>query len=266
MEPSVLDVETWLEWQARQLGTPTWWIELKAILRIRNPWKLAQKIRAFFYIPKVRMRTLLEPEYTVPSTLRSLDRNAFLPDELSYQDMWQQLALLMIAYTRSLQYWVEKQSPLRSQNLHPLVESAVELWEAVKEYVTFNHQDIVRGLGATHVQSPRHESHTTIFSCMLSSLSEEQEVRRATTYAASPVTKRDMAECATSPAGTERENPCLLFVTASVAWLNLRPGGKTTRRPTAEGNAFQNLQMAATFTVPARAVCYGDTTIKELDR
>ena len=39
------------------------------------------------------MRTLLEPEYTVPPAPRSLDRNAFLPDELSHQDMWQQPAL-----------------------------------------------------------------------------------------------------------------------------------------------------------------------------
>ena len=138
-EPSVLDVETWLEWQARQLGTPTWWTELKAILQIRNPQELAQKIRVSFYIPEVRMRNLQEPEYTVPPTLRSLDRNAFLPDELSYQDMQQQPALLMIAHARSLQYWAEKQSLPRSQNLHPLAESIIELWQAVKEYVTFNH-------------------------------------------------------------------------------------------------------------------------------
>ena len=127
MEPSVLDVETRQEWQARQLGTPAWWTELKAILGIRDPQKLAWKIRASFYIPKVRMRTLLEPEYTVPPAPRSLDRNAFLPDELSYQDVWQQLALLTIAYARSLQYWVEKQSLPRSQNLCPLAESIIKL-------------------------------------------------------------------------------------------------------------------------------------------
>ena len=33
---------------------------------IRDPWKLAQKIRGLFYIPEVRMRTLLEPGYPVP--------------------------------------------------------------------------------------------------------------------------------------------------------------------------------------------------------
>ena len=266
MEPSVSDVETWLEWQAKQLGTPTWWTELKAILGIQDPWNLAWKMRASFYIPEVRMRTLLEPEYTAPPALRSLDRNAFLPDELSYQDVQQKLALLMIAYTRSLQYWAEKQSLPRSQNLYPLAESVIKLWEVVKEYVTFNHWDIVRGLGATHIESPRHEPHATIFSCVLSSPSEEQEVRRATTYAASPIAKKDTAGCTAPPARTERENPCLLFITASVAWLNLGPGGDTTGRITIEGNAFENLWIAATFTVPARAVCYGDTTIKELDR
>ena len=138
-EPSVSDVETWLEWQAKQLGTPTWWIELQTIPGVRKPWKLVWKIRASFYIPEVRMRTLLEPGYTAPPAPRSLDRNAFLPDDLSYQDMWQKLALLMMVYTKSLQYWVEKQSLLTSQNLHPLAESVVELWEMVKEYVTLNY-------------------------------------------------------------------------------------------------------------------------------
>ena len=36
MEPPVSDVETWLEWQAEQLGTPAWWLELKAISGVKN--------------------------------------------------------------------------------------------------------------------------------------------------------------------------------------------------------------------------------------
>ena len=101
---------------------------------------------------------------------------------------------------------------------------------------------------------------------MLLSPSEEQEVGGATTYATSIVAKRDMAEHTASSSRTEMENPCLLLVTASVAWLNLGPGGNTTGRSTTDGNAFQNLWMVATFSIPARAVCYGDTTIKELDK
>ena len=50
-EPSVSDVDTWLEWQAIQLGTPPWWTELQAILGIRDPQKLPQKIRASFLYP-----------------------------------------------------------------------------------------------------------------------------------------------------------------------------------------------------------------------
>ena len=62
-------------------------MELKAIHGMKDLWKLAQKIRASFYIPKVSMRALLDPEYTVPPTPKSLNRNTFLPDELSYQGM-----------------------------------------------------------------------------------------------------------------------------------------------------------------------------------
>ena len=35
-EPSVSDIETWLEWQAKQLGTPAWWPDLKAILGVKD--------------------------------------------------------------------------------------------------------------------------------------------------------------------------------------------------------------------------------------
>ena len=89
--------------------------------------------------------------------------------------------------------------------------------------------------------------------------------RKATTHAASPITEEDMAECATPPTRTERGNPYLLVITASVGQLNLGPGGNNARRFTPEGNAFQNLQMVATLTAHTRAVCYGGTTIKELD-
>ena len=142
-EPSVSDVQTWLEWQAKQLGTPSWWMDLQAIPGIRDLQKLAWKIRASFYISEVRMRTLQEPGYTAPPALRSFDRNAYLPNDLSYQDVWHKPALLMIAYARSLQYWVEKQSLLRSRNLHPLAESVIKLQKAVKEYISFNYRDIL---------------------------------------------------------------------------------------------------------------------------
>ena len=46
-EPSVKlpikDLESWLDQQADQLGTPTWWEELKAIPGITDLHKFAQK-------------------------------------------------------------------------------------------------------------------------------------------------------------------------------------------------------------------------------
>ena len=43
-EPYILDVESWLDWQAWQIGTPYWWREIRAIPGLKDPWKLTQKI------------------------------------------------------------------------------------------------------------------------------------------------------------------------------------------------------------------------------
>ena len=145
LEPPVSNVETWLELQAQQLGTPAWRPELKAIPGVNDPRKLAHQIWASFYIPEVRMRASLGQEYTRPPAPKCLNRNTFLPHELAYQDICQQLLLLMVAYMRSLQYWAEKLKPPISLDLHPLAGSVVELRETVWEHVTFNHWDVMQG-------------------------------------------------------------------------------------------------------------------------
>ena len=203
----------------------------------------------------MRIRTLLEPGYTAPPAPRSFDRNVFLPDNLSYQDVQQKPVFLTVAYARSLQYWADKQSPPRHWSLHPLAKSVIELWEVVKEYVTFNHQDIIRGLGTDE------EPQATIFSWVLSSTSENSDVGRTATNTAGTFAERDTIECAALSARTKMENPCLLFATASVTQLNLGPSVNTT-----VGNVFWNSQIVATFSVPSRVVCYGDTIVKELDK
>ena len=52
-EPSVDDLEMWLEFQAGLLGTPTWWEELGAMPGIEDWHQFAWKIRASFYVPEV---------------------------------------------------------------------------------------------------------------------------------------------------------------------------------------------------------------------
>ena len=73
------------------------------------------------------MRASLEQGYTMPLAPWSLNRSAFLLEKLMYQDMQQQLALLTITYTQSLQYWTEKHNPPRNPDFCPLAESVREL-------------------------------------------------------------------------------------------------------------------------------------------
>ena len=66
VEPSIDDLEMWLEFQAGQLGTPTWWEELGAMLGIQDQCKFTWKIRASFYVPEVWLRASPEWGYTAP--------------------------------------------------------------------------------------------------------------------------------------------------------------------------------------------------------
>ena len=96
-EPSIVDVETWLDWQAHQLDIPCWWTELTAISGMEDPWKLTLKIWTSS-IPYVRSRVFLGQDYTTPPAPKCLTQNVFLPDVLSYQDVQQQPFLLTVAY------------------------------------------------------------------------------------------------------------------------------------------------------------------------
>ena len=87
MEPSVGDLETWLEFQAGELGTPAWWEELGIILGIKDWHQFAQKIRASFYILEVWIKVSPEQGFTVPLAPWSLNRSTFLLEKLAYQDV-----------------------------------------------------------------------------------------------------------------------------------------------------------------------------------
>ena len=88
-EPSIKDVETWLDWQACQMDTPYWWAELTAIPELENPKRLAWKIHASFSILMIRCKAFPGQVYTVPPAPRCITRNLFLPNNLSYQDVQQ---------------------------------------------------------------------------------------------------------------------------------------------------------------------------------
>ena len=82
-EPSINNLELWLEHQAEQLGTPTWWGELEAIPGVMDPHKFAWKICMSFYVPEVWSRMSPDQGYSAPLAPRSLNRGAFLPKSSS---------------------------------------------------------------------------------------------------------------------------------------------------------------------------------------
>ena len=63
------DLEMCLEFQAGQLGTPTWWEELGAVPGIEDQRNFMQKIRASFYVPEVQLRMSPECGYTASLAL-----------------------------------------------------------------------------------------------------------------------------------------------------------------------------------------------------
>ena len=141
-EPSIIDVEIWLDWWACQLDMPCWWMELTAIPGVEDPQKLTQKIWASFSILEVRGKVFWGQDYTT-----CLTWNMFLLDELFYQDVWQQPFLLTVAYAQGLQYWAEKLNLPGDPDFFPLARSVIELRERVKEHVMFTKWDIIHGLG-----------------------------------------------------------------------------------------------------------------------
>ena len=130
VEPSVSNLVACLEYQSTQIGTPMWWKELEAVLGITDWPKFTRKIQSSFYIPEVWSRMFPEEGYSVPPTHQSLNRGAYLLDNLIYQDVRWQPTLLTVAYCRCLQSWAEKCNPPRNPDFHPLAESVRELRQA----------------------------------------------------------------------------------------------------------------------------------------
>ena len=163
-KPSIKDLETWLEYQVKQLGTPTWWGELEAIPGIVNLHKFTHKIRASFYIPEVQSRMFLEEGYSVPPAPRSLNREAYLPNKLTYQDARWQPVLLTVAYCRCLQHWAEKCNLPGNPDFCPLAESVRELMQAVHEFINITQEDVMKGLKMEEPEGGHWLPTMTIFS------------------------------------------------------------------------------------------------------
>ena len=78
----------------------------------------------------------------MPPAPKCLTRSRFVPDVPTYQDIWQQPLLMMVAYARVLQYWVEWANlPVQLDDCL-LALNVVELMWQVRGHITFYKWDI----------------------------------------------------------------------------------------------------------------------------
>ena len=87
IELPIKDLESWLDHQADQLGTPTWWGELKAVPGVTDLHRFAWKIWASFHILEIQSLASPNQGYSAPPAPKCLNRGAFLPERLEYQDV-----------------------------------------------------------------------------------------------------------------------------------------------------------------------------------
>ena len=76
-EPPIKDLELWLEYQVDQLGTPTWWGELKAIPDVADLCIFAQKIQASFHTLEIRSQVSPNQGYSTPQLPGVLTKEPF---------------------------------------------------------------------------------------------------------------------------------------------------------------------------------------------
>ena len=84
--------------------------------------------------------------FSTPLAPRNLNRGAFYPEGLKYQNVRQRPILLTMAYCRCLQHWAEKRDLLINAEAHPLVQNVRELIQAVDEFMHITARDILEGL------------------------------------------------------------------------------------------------------------------------
>ena len=185
-----------------------------------------------FYVLEVQCRMFLEERYSAPPAPCSLNRGAYLLNELAYQDVRQHPALLTIAYCQCLQHGGEKHNLPRNPDFCPLAESVRELRQAICEFVNITWEDVIKGLEMEEPKGGHQLSPTTIFSHMLDPPADRQEVEES-----SARTRNRAIECASLTLRLEQEDCFVLVITSSMSQLTIGPGDKNVER---DRNLLQN--------------------------
>ena len=111
----------------------------------------------------------------MPPAPRNLNRGAFYPKGLEYQDIRQRPTLLTVAYCRCLQHWAEKHHLPISPEAHPLARSVRELRLAVGEFMHITARDVLEGLDMNQPKKAALPPFVSLFSRVLSPPVDKQE-------------------------------------------------------------------------------------------
>ena len=111
----------------------------------------------------------------MPPAPRKLNRGAFYPKGLEYQDVSQRPTLLTVAYYRCLQHWAEKHHLPISPEARPLARSMRELLLAVGEFMHITARDVLEGLNMNQPKNAAPPPFVPLFSQVLSPPVDKQE-------------------------------------------------------------------------------------------
>ena len=119
-------------------------------------------MHASFEVPKAHNWVKgVDNDYTPPLAHPSLGKYRFmLPPNLRFGSQDCQLAqqCKTLAYVRALQYWMERAQPLIPSEPDYLMESVVELWQAMEPLVSFMEEKVFVAAAPSNwveVSSPR---------------------------------------------------------------------------------------------------------------
>ena len=144
----------WVMWCTLQVETPAWWPKLQIVLNQTDTVQFARQIQASFQMPKVKCLTLkMDNDYSALPTSHCIERDAFLPFSTvksSGQDYQMKLPQKTLAYTKALQFWLEKAQPLLPGQLCQLAECVWELRESMVLLTSFTDEEVLTNDALLH--------------------------------------------------------------------------------------------------------------------
>ena len=142
-EPSIKDVETWLDWWAHQMDMPYWWAECIAILGVENPRNSLGKS-----VPPFQSQQLEAGSFWVKGILHPDPQVSHMECVSPRQPVLSGCVTAAFSIDHGLcpritEYWAERLNPPVDLDFHSLARSVMELRERVKEYLIFSKQCVI---------------------------------------------------------------------------------------------------------------------------